>query len=443
MRNIKAFFQYPELADNAVGIIAKFGEFSTYSQTFTREVNSFSNTTRFEDVELITLYHADENGNRYVMPDDLANLTLALGQWLYNQHTNGQIPSNSSRNSFINAIKSEFGVMRNVKIGKILDGTQANRKFPEWIEFDTVIDTIEHRMKVWTSDASLRLQYPHYEIFAVPPVRDIMRLNDNTATVKLALETSTATDVIDQANVIIADNPNTRLSTYELTWHDPNNFNSTLKTVWTLIIYGQAGIDSDAIKNAIRIKLNEVSSTAPWDKIYPDLFSENEFIIIPTWDKNAVRSTGNDESLYSSLLNIKYLRDTAERMLPVSYGTNAAIKEYLDDNLQVMSVFYRNIFCIVVGNPNNKDSKTNLKMLYPEYIDAPTYDNPDFARMEVKTQQFVLALNKAIGVARTFTESHVAPTGYVKSIRGNRLYLGFVFEGMTYFVLTKQGFNKQ
>ena len=78
---------------------------------------------------------------------------------------------------------------------------------------------------------------------------------------------------------------------------------------------------------------------------------------------------------------------------------------------------------------------------FPDYMDIST-SSPDFSRLSTRTQNFCTQLNDALHKAREYSLTKPMPTGYTKSVKANREYIGFDFEGFTFYIMTRLGYMK-
>lgn len=107
----------------------------------------------------------------------------------------------------------------------------------------------------------------------------------------------------------------------------------------------------------------------------------------------------------------------------------------------MLSTMYRGINLLAVGNPNNIGGHIKFKPMFPDYMAVST-DKGDFARMSTMTQEFILVLLEVLEMARRYTLNSTLAPGFIKATKGNREYIGFDYEGFTYYVLTRLGYLK-
>ena len=442
MYTLNAFVEIPALANNAIEQIGRFGELSVKARTYSKDIRNFSDKPAYPNIDLTTLSILDESSRPLATPpEDLTNTALSVSNFLYTQYSNNAIPLSSSKTTLVNAVGAEFSDIRNVRIGEILDSGSPGKRLIDYIRYDQVIDSKIWRCTLWFSDSKFRLQFPLYDVVVIPPVGDVGRLIDTPATVIEALSTITVDYVINRIAGITTEHSATTVYTHTVKWHDPAGSNSRIDSKWTVVIYGAAGNDLDIIKDAIRRYLSDNSPSDKWPKIFPDLYSENEFLLMPLWGLLATPTDGYDDGLYSSIVNLGDLNTQADRLIPPSY-MNVIDRELLKKQyLGVMASNYRGINIMTVGNPNNVDSKILFKAMFPDYM-AVSSDKPDFARMSNLTQEFVLILLGTLELARNYTLNASLPAGFARAIKANREYIGFDYEGFTYYVLTRIGYLK-
>lgn len=449
---IQGFAKNAELSDNANGgVTAPFGELSAISLTFSRNIKNYANSAKFPGVEFVSFKTINDKNVDIDINTFVSNTIVNVGYWTYKQSNAGLIPANTQKTTFINYIIDEFSNLvnsyglktglTNIEIGEILDTPIAGRRLPDYIAFTIKDDTKVSNVKLWFNDNRFQTQYMYYEMEVVPPVGVIDLLNGTTVDVSNLINSTTKTQVINQINAITQNNRETYIYPISLIWHNPKNPTSTLNTEWFVIIYGNAGIDNDAVKDAIRTYIATKSGIKIWTSIYPDLYSESEFVIIPFWDQLASVDNGYDASLYRSAISKAQLANIEVKQLPGSYNTVADFESYKKQNLITASTTYRALMFMSLGNPNNIQGKFNLLMLFPDYMDIPT-NSPDFNRMSNNTQNFCLKLNEALHKCFEYSKSKSIPLGYSLATKSNREYLGFDFNGFKFFVMTRVGYLK-
>lgn len=440
MPSIKGFYSMPALANNGPdGVISQFGEMSTYAKTFTRDEKNYSKPDRYPGVELITTKAEQDAGGSLTLPDGIVNILLSLGNWMYNQHVAGNIPVNINKNLFMQAIMAEHPQITKLVVGEIINGTNVGRNMPDYISFTLIENAINYDFKIWFSDSKFRTQYDEYTILIIPPVNNINDLDAPSSTVGTLLNNVQPHTVVNQISTLTGKFPPTKISTQQLTWHDPNNVGVTISTNWYLISYGEGGTDLDAIKNAIRDYIASVSSKENWNKIYPELYSENEFVIVPMWDNISQPENAANTDLFASYANIGDMSTILRTRVPAGYAQMTNINNFINSYGYIFASEYRTLMSLIIGNPSNAGGVYSIKQLYPDYMSLNT-TSPDFIRMEETTREWVIKINEALEIARTMLPSDALPASYTRVIRGSRIYLTFELHGFFYLILTKDSY---
>lgn len=441
MSTIKGFYSMPALANNGPdGVIAQFGEMSTYAKTFTRDEKNYSKPDRFPGVELITTKSINTIGGSMTPPDSSVNILLAIGNWIYNQHVAGTIPTNVNKGLFIQAVKDEHPQISDVLIGEIIAGTTVGRNMPDYISFNLTDNATVYTCKFWFSDTKFRQQYDDYTIFVIPPIANIDELEGAASTVGTLLSNVTPASIIERVSLITGKFPATKTTSQRLTWHDPSNAAVTISTDWYIVCYGEGATDLDAIKNAIRDEIARSSTKENWNIIYPELYSENEFVIVPLWANIAQPENAAAADLFSSYAQVGSLANILRTRIPTGYGQMTSIDTFINENGYIFASEYRTLMALILGNPSNAGSIFNIKQQYKDYMSLTT-TSPDFIRMEETTRTWVVKVNDALEIARTLLPSDALPSGYTRVTRGSRTYLTFEMHGFFYLVLTKETYN--
>lgn len=439
MNTIKGFISIGALANNAPGQTAIFGELSDRARTYSRTKSEFTNPSTYPNVRLETFLTKNASNTNYTPNNNVVNHILQVASWISDQHANSAIPSNASKAVFINSLEAQFADMTDVSINEILNGSPTTKRMPDYVQWhydDSGVDTV---IKIWFSDTRFRSQYDDYEIYIVPPINPINQLNNTTATVNSLLAGVRHSDIINAIRTIEGDFPSTDIVAYPLTWNDPGVGTGTIQTDWTAVVYGIAGTDLDNIKNAIRQYIADHSALTTWSLIYPALYADNEFVIIPMWSDIATPESGLDVELYRGAVRAGDLINTAIARIPNTYAQSVVITSFLNTNLAVCSAFFRSLTFLAIGNPNNVNADFNFIAKYPDYMTALT-TSPDWLRMSVATRDFITKLNDALEKAITVTSTSPVPVGYTRVTRNGKVYLTFTLAGFQYMVLVKSSY---
>ncbi len=437
MRSIKAFYRLSSLANNNPGVVATFGEIETQSLTFTTEDRNYKYST-YPNTELVTLQVVDDLQQPVVTTEALMRRITAVGEWLYEQHIKGTIPADALREQIYASLRVEFADLQWISMGELVRSAENSFFMPTYVEFIATDSSYEYHVKVWLSNKKLQEEYEPYTLYIIPPVDNLNQFINNTVTVAGILSGFTPKKMLQKYNAIRKDNPETRLDMFDLTWHDPEDSSSRIETSWGYIAYGVGATSLDNIKTGIRDYLAGNSQYEDWPSVFPSLYEENDFTLVPLWDNISVRETQVDQNLYASYSSIKELTAIAKRSTPTNYGTAASIEKHIAENLEIFSTFYRGMMFISIGNPSNLNRLVKLSTLYPDYSSVPV--SSDFERMEEATRTFAERLAICLEAARTYREGDTVPSEYYRLNRNSKTYIAFLFNNYQYMVMTRDSY---
>lgn len=437
MRSIYGFYRQSGLANNNPNVVASFGEIDRMSMTFTTEDRTFKFPT-YPNTELQTLLVVDELKQPVQTTEAVMNRITAVGEWLYTQHMSGSVPADSLRDQFYSSLRVEFADFEWKSMGKLTRSAENGYFLPTHVEFIATDSSYEYHVKIWLANKNLQEEYEPYILHIIPPVDILDQFINNTVTVAGILGGNTNKKLIGKYNAIRKNNPDTRLDIYDLTWHDPEDSASRLDTSWAYVAYGVGATSIDNIKTAIRDYLAANSTYTNWPAIFPSLFEENDFTIIPLWNRIAVPASQLDQNLYSSYSSLDDLFALAKKSVPTSYGTAANMDIHIGKNLEIFATFYRGMNFIALANPSNQNRTVKLSLLYPDYSSVPV--SADFERMEEVTRTFAETLNLGLEYARVHRVNDSVPTGYYRVTRNNRTYIAFLYNDYQYMILTRESF---
>lgn len=435
MATIRGYISMAALADNRHNVVAKFGEFSTKVDTFTRDPQHFYKDT-VQGVGFTALF-SEDNDNHWVIDAPTGEAILGVGKWVYDQYLANQIPRNTSKAAFINALTTQFTTMQSFAVGELLAGAASNKNMPDYIRFSM---GGVHEVQIWFADSAIKAQYDTYEVRVIPPVQDVQMLNNHLSAVQTAVMTFTIADIRRQAEAIIGEDPPTYDTTYQLTWKDPTGSGATLELSWTVIGYGPLSIEEEAIKDAIKQYLTDAAPAIDWSKIFPSLYSASEFVVVPMWEQVSPVTQDTDLGSYSPFTMVNSIKGIVTPRLPVGYSAATNISTHLNNYLQVFGIVWRSMTLAAVGSPSNLATNRKLESIVPDMLNVPT-TNGDWGRISPTTADFIDKLTLCLETARSFGPTNVAPAGLMKRISGGRIYLTFNHGDYKIMVLTKFGYS--
>ena len=306
----------------------------------------------------------------------------------------------------------------------------ASFKMPNWFEFTfrTVEDTLT--FKLWISSQAFASQYPFVTITNVIPPYDLNKLTDPGTLSKLGNLT-----VLEASSSYIFNKTN-----LELISKDQNGiytFNTKYVIDTRTVIYipfalpycGAKVPSSLESRRAIRAYLNENStlSNAELEAIFPEVYIDNRFYLIPIYDDFLSRA-GKD--FYASIWNPQQLIDRAHLLY------TDVEDEFIDERLELLTNAQNKMITLAIPDPNNSEV-FSIKAEFPTYQDYATTD-AGFRYMDAEAQEFGAKLARAIAIVNGLASSNEFTTTTV----GDLNYIAFSQGKAEYLILDKDSFNR-
>lgn len=440
--SVKGFLRIANLANNKVGQVAVLGELSERALSSSIEHNYHTAPGAFPGIEYATFHNRGHIDNPVPPPPLYGEVyhVLEIGFWMYQQALAGYFTEN--RQVFLQAISVTFPD----KIGKIDCGKMISNGelwLPEWVSWQRLNNdgngtvTLGLPVKVWLADASLRRQFPDYDIAILTPLArlDDFFLPKEDVKAKLA-ERGYAKMFSDLAELTAAA-PYTVSVAQEYDWVDRIDRDYKLNTVWVVGVWGEAGKSPDVIREELVDYILKHSNhpRSDWEEILPELFISTEFIIVPNWDQYAIENQTVQAGLYSPQLKVSEGLALAKRGIP-QYTL-----EHLTQYTRYMTHPYRSLGFVVCGGPRNIDRVMDFYEKFQDYLSLPsTHD--DFDRISPRTQQWMLQFATGLLAAESLNDDSELPKGFARVRRNNILYLGFTYEKISYLIVTKTGIGE-
>ena len=163
--------------------------------------------------------------------------------------------------------------------------------------------------------------------------------------------------------------------------------------------------------------------------MFPDIFTNTEFTIIPMWHKRSVPDESVRGSLYSPIVSYDGLLALVKRY--VTYPP-----DHTDMQLQIATAPYKSLSFTSVGSQENRDGKYKLTDFYPDFANIST-SSIDFNRMSSYTTEFILKFVEAIIAAEEMDEYSYIGATLSRIKRCNLLYVGFSHGNLSFLVLSR------
>lgn len=397
MLDIQGFINIAALTDNnADGAVAPVGELSELSKSFAKNKQYFAKANL--QVELVAFTYL-RDAAKVKVPANFTDHILALTQWIYNQSILGNFKNDETE--FQRLLVGQYqNSISAVSTGAMI---QMNGNwFPRWIswKYEVAAKQVENpadsenQIMVWFADEDFSQDYTGWEIEVLMPILPVDTFMAVKSVVEVAMSAFNLPDHHKKANEIRGEYPYTSILTNEYTWHDREDYNSTMVVPMSVLIYGRAGMNPSRIKQALReyILANSNNGVIEWVKVFPEIFTTTKFTIVPGWSIRGIPNQEDIAAQYSPLLpydfQVKAITTFgAWKTLTVAQKNNNVVPMPETDVCHLPSV-YKSLGAIAIAGPENDVRKATLHDIIPDYALIGTL-NPDISRMSKTTSEWV------------------------------------------------------
>jgi hypothetical protein len=441
MYSLKGFISNAVFADNTPGAAAVIGELSTQSSTYSTTKGYYSQEA-IPDLTFVSFLSQDSSTGTVAVPASIVTQVLQVAAWVYAQTQAVPNPGQIAADTLLAGLLNQFQTSaQNFTSGAMVtDGTYW---VPEWLEWENTTDSTygsiatgnPNLIKIWFTDGSFEVEYDEFSIVVVPPMTNLDGFFTTSSNVQALLAAQNYVDTMALVQAAKGNNPESIIEAQTYNYVDPALATNLIPTNWTVLIYGQAGNNIDAIANAIiaYILANSTHTQAEWTAILPDLFKRTEFTLIPMWDQYAIPNRNQVSGIYSPVAS-------PSRALAMMTQVASSYPEgHINSNCCVQTYPYKSVALVSCGSPNNRNAEYQIENVFPDILSVPS-QSLDFARMSTDTQNFMLLLGQMLPAAEALTEYGNVPTGMTKLTRNNILYLVASYEGINYLMVAKSNF---
>lgn len=430
---LKGFASYSKLHDNTVGATSPIGELSTHALTYAKEHGLYSNDT-YPDAGLVSFRSYDSTLDELIsVPVAFRDIVLEIAQWIYDNSINGTLQGTNQ--ILLTGLTNNFGtVIEAIEVGAMISDT--SYWMPEWISFKVSGDTTfdDNYIKIWFADVPFTQQYDEYEISFIAPLDNLDDFYLNATQVQSLVAGRSMTSLMLKIDEVKAKNPYTYLKSDSYDYHNPNDIASTIPTDWVVILYGIAGNSIDVIKRELQtwILANSSHTIEEWKVLFPDIFTNTEFIITPLWNQYAIPNRTIQAGVYSPIsLFLSQIAEGLKTFKGLDYTRNHIVA-----NMVATTSVYKSLSLIAVGGPDNRDGIMKLNEQFTDYIAVPT-TSTDFNRMSIKTQEWITLLTEMLIVAEEMDEHSTIPLGMSRLTRDGVIYVVATYDDVQYLVTSK------
>lgn len=437
MNIFKAFAHIGALSDNAPGVVAPVGELSKLSLTFVKE-NTLHVSADFPEETLVGFSYKEDDVVKPV-PAQTAYESLKAVNWVYIQAKLGSFTE----------IKDVFQQKFITQFGDTFDFIDSGRMIqfqsywaPEYIIIAPKDKSISESWRIWFADDSFFNEYDEFEIVPVVPLIPLDQFFNDYDTVKGLIDNLQQSDLFARIQTARGIYPETYQRSDVFTWQQADNHALKIDTDWVTLVYGAAGNNLDAVKEALRDYIlapgNSTHTRDEWAEIFPDIFTSTEFIITPLWQLPAIPGGDRQTGTFSGITQHKIAR-------ALCYLTCKGVKynnAHIDEVISSVPSQYRSLMLAVVGGPENREGIDVLNEVFPDFMNVPT-THIDFGMMSETTRVWInTILDPMLMHAEEMTVNSGVPAGFNRVIRDGVVYLAKSYKKFLYLVVTQYSVNK-
>lgn len=428
MLSIKGFCTRRLQADNQPNRVATFGELSTYARTFSKDVGIYA-STGVDAIEFNCFSNRLNGQANGILSTEFVDAIVNVTAWIYDKSTT--VSQTVSKNDYLTELLNNFhGTIVNPNVGTIKFGE--GRTMPEWVSFQLNVPE-QNEVKFWLSSAAFERDYDDYEITVVSPLTQLDTLFRPVSEIRAALALVPLSVQLDKVQTVKNKAPESILKAESIQYINPNDPSITIDTTWYLLIYGPAGNNVEAIRDAIVAHILENSNEpeSSWKSILPYLFKITRMYVLPRWDKMAIPNRQAYAGIYSPVSTIGESLTYAKTTLPQLANT------FVDTHLQVTHHKYRAISLLCCGGEDNAQDLFKLTDFMPDYI-AESATSQDFNRMSESTKQWTVMMEELLIMAEAGDNAVALPLNTRRLTVGTKKYIARRYGRAEYLVAIKE-----
>lgn len=432
MHQIKGFYNVDGQTNNTPDTVAIFGELSSKSRTYGRDIKEYSNLA--SPKVKFTLFSSKSADVEIDISTQATDTILTIGNWIYD--LKDAVTPNTTSSGLATMILNNFNTfIQQVGCGPIIfDGI---RRLPTWISYRLKGLSEETEVKIWLNDNTFLNEYDEYIINIIPPFENIDQFFMPVQDLKELVASVTPISITDRINEVRGLYPDTYLRAEATNYINPNNPTDQITVYWYASIHGKAGDDSNVIRQAIMkyISSNSNSAETEWKGIIPDLFNATAFYILPRWDKYAIPTRRTIPGIYSPVSGYKEVFDFMKQKL-----TGIVSTSHLENNLEITTHRYKSLTLGIVGGEDNRNNLAKLTNYFADYIGEET-TNEDFNRQSELTKQWTNMITEMLYLAENYENNPNLPSSIRLVSRNGLSFLVRKLDNIEYYVALKSNYS--
>lgn len=432
MKILKGFVTIQSLLSNTPGTISSIGELSNMGYSYAKDIGEYTDPN-VEGYRLLAMHSFETGVGKIGIPQDMVLYALSAARaCVVFGNANIEPYDRAALSASIQADTRLFGKIKDIQLGEIVYGDDLG--VPSWLSFVTV--TGSHYVKIWMSDTAFVNQYDEFDITVIQPLPVLDDLIGTFASVNNKLQEQSVPALMERVQNTKQDKPESFIRSLNFDYSLPTDRATKLVTTWTVLVYGIAGDNIDAIKDALvdYILTNTNKPRENWEAVLPEIFRRTEFVLLPRWDLLSVPNLTILSGLYGSIV-------TPQNVLAFSKNSISFYTDtHIHSNVVTFPYDFKGITLHAVAGPQNREGCKKLTDLFPDYVPVPS-TSLDFSRMQFKTQEWVYLIGEMLLMAET-ANAYSATGGKLRKIyRDNKLYISTTYDNVSYLMSARSNYN--
>ena len=286
----------------------------------------------------------------------------------------------------------KMSTTRKSVVVQLANGGTETITVPEWIEFAmntaTKGDLYFH---FWFGEDAFLLDYPYTTILDIIWPCDPNSFLDMNASYSNTVEaiSKSARFSNRQTDPDVIESDHSGMYPFETRYH---NGAYTLDYTFSfgLLYKGRRPTMMDAILYTRQALIDTgITDTATWRALFPDLFIEGAFYLIPMWDNNVELP---NKTIYTSITTLHKLKDKVQQVFP-TYNPGE-----LYDRLEIVTTSAAEFLIASIADATNDETDMSLSTRFTKYV-AVDGTTEAWLDQDEDSKDFNELLSKAIGVA--------------------------------------------
>lgn len=390
MLNLQGFIEIGPFILNPDGQVAPVGELSEESTSYARNKQYFSKLN--QQVRLVA-FKSERLDSRVVVPATFTDHILELTQWIYTSAIQGKF-----KNDEIEFQRLLTGQYQNKITGVVTGAMIANdgNWFPRWIKWKYEVTAgqvenpadVDNEILVWFANADFELNYQGCELYVVSPVEPVDLFMGVKSSVEAVLSKWNLPEHHEKARALAEAYPYTAIVSHNYTWHDREDFASTLPTTWSVLVYGRAGFNPAKIKKAYRdwILSHSDYKNIDWAKVFPEIFTSTRFTFVPGWKIRGLPNLEDVAALYHPALPFDFITKAIQAF--GKWSAEPGQTHVPATDVCEFPTLYKSLAHVCIAGEENDEKFKTIHQALPRYTLIPI-NNTDISRVDKETSDWI------------------------------------------------------